>query len=105
MVMQAQQWQEDEVDVAVVYTIFESLDRQPPRGDDLLEWEALVDLPSEQMPFRVLGDPNGLVRRGFADFGTLPYAAVLDAQMVIVHNGPGASTHTIAQWVDEVLAD
>jgi len=89
----------------VIYTIYESLSRTPPAGRDLLDWEAQAGLDPEELPFRVLGDANRIMPSGFTDFGTLPYAAVLDERMIIVDHGPGASVGTIEGWLGALLGE
>ena len=53
----------------------------------------------------VLGDANRIMPSGFTDFGTLPYAAVLDERMIIVDHGPGASVGTIEGWLGALLGE
>ncbi len=80
------------------------MERESPRiPDDLLTYEAHADMAEEDLPFRVLADGGEVVPRNFPDFGSLPYAAVLDAQMIIRRHEPAANSHTIDRWVRDVL--
>jgi len=90
---------------AVYYSIFENAAKEPPSPSDLEKWEANADLPDD-LPFRVLDDGARKIPTAFAgDFGTLPFIAILDDEMVVRLKGGGVDHMTIYSTMDQLIAE